>query len=134
MALSFAGEQRSYVDTVANILQGKGIRVFYDEFYQSQMWGKNLIEYFKEVYYSKSRYCIMFISTEYLRKMWPTYERKNATARDLESFGNYILPVIFEKGLDIPGLDSYRGYLPTWEYSAQDVANIFISKITEEID
>ena len=132
VALSYAGEQREFVNKIANILQGKGIKVFYDEFYQSQMWGKNLIEYFKEVYYSQSKYCIMFISKEYLIKMWPTHERKNATARDLEEFGEYILPVIFEKGLDILGLDRYRGYLPIWKYSAEDIAQIFIEKWESE--
>jgi len=88
VALSFAGEQREYVEKVATILKRKGIKVFYDRFYQSQLWGKNLVEYFKKVYYSKSRFCIMFISNDYLSKMWPAHERKSATARDLEEFGD----------------------------------------------
>jgi len=96
------------------------------------MWGKNLVEYFKEVYYSKSKYCIMFISREYLSKMWPAHERRSATARDLEEFGEYILPVVFERGLEVPGLDKYRGYLGVWKYPAADVARIFLEKLSKE--
>ncbi len=132
VALSFAGEQREYVEELANILKAKGIEVFYDKFNQSQLWGKNLVEYFKEVYYSRSKFCIMFISSAYLQKMWPAHERRNATARDLEEFGEYILPIIFEDNLNVPGLDKYRGYLDAREYSPPQVADIFIEKLEAE--
>lgn len=128
VALSFAGEQREYVENVATFLKQKGRKVFYDKFEQSQLWGRNLVDYFKEVYYSKSRFCIMFISNEYLRKMWPMHERRNATARDLEEFGEYILPVVFDK-VDVPGLDKYRGYLNAHKNSPQQIAKIFLKKI-----
>jgi len=132
VALSFAGEQREYVEELANILKDKGIEVFYDKFNQSQLWGKNLVEYFKEVYYSRSKFCIMFISSAYLLKMWPAHERRNATARDLEEFGEYILPVIFEDNLNVPGLDKYRGYLDARKYYPPQVADIFIEKLESE--
>ncbi len=32
VALSFAGEQREYVEEVARVLQNRGVSVFYDEF------------------------------------------------------------------------------------------------------
>jgi hypothetical protein len=132
VALSFAGEQREYVEKIANILKGKGLEVFYDKFKQSQLWGKNLVDYFKQVYYSRSKFCIMFISSDYLNKMWPAHERRNATARDLEEFGEYILPIIFEDNLAVPGLDKYRGYLDARKYTAQQVADIFIEKLSNE--
>lgn len=132
VALSFAGEERKYVEELANILKGKGIRVFYDKFEKSQLWGKNLVEYFKEVYYSKSKFCIMFISSAYLQKMWPAHERKNATARDLEAFGEYILPIIFEDNLNVPGLDKYRGHLDARQNSPSDVAITFTEKLEAE--
>ena len=131
VALSFAGEQRAYVEQVADILERKGLEVFYDRFKQSQLWGKNLVEYFKEVYYSKSKFCIMFVSSDYLRKMWPVHERRSATARDLEQFGEYILPVIFEK-VDVPGLDKYKGYLDARKLGPQDIAEAFLEKLEYE--
>jgi len=131
VALSFAGEQREYAERVAVLLERKGLRVFYDRFNQSQMWGENLVEYFQEVYYSKSKFCIMFISKEYLSKMWPSHERRSATARDLEQFGHYILPVIFED-VNVPGLDKYKGYLDARKLTPEDIANAFLEKLESE--
>lgn len=42
IALSFAGENREYVDKVAKLLKDKGISVFYDLFEKANMWGKDL--------------------------------------------------------------------------------------------
>lgn len=38
IALSFAGEDRSYVEVVANLLLKKKVRVFYDNFETSNLW------------------------------------------------------------------------------------------------
>ena len=125
--MSFAGEQREYVREVATTLESKGIKVFYDEFYESHMWGRNLVDYFKDVYYSRSNYCIMFISKDYISKMWPVHEKKCATARDIEKFGEYILPVIFEE-VQVPGLDPAKKYLSAKKYTPQQIADMFIEK------
>ena len=42
IALSFAGEDRSWAEKLATLLKARGVRVFYDEFFQSTLWGKNL--------------------------------------------------------------------------------------------
>ena len=41
VALSFAGEQRSYVEEVARSLLACGISVFYDGFESVWLWGRN---------------------------------------------------------------------------------------------
>ncbi|MEG2492469.1 MAG: hypothetical protein RSA67_08020, partial [Alistipes sp.] len=53
IALSFAGEDRSYVDQVANTLKLKGVSVFYDKFEEANLWGKNLYEYLSDIYRNK---------------------------------------------------------------------------------
>src|SRR5262249_26980075 len=45
VALSFAGEDRAYVEEVASVLKSKGVKVFYDAYETANMWGKNLIEH-----------------------------------------------------------------------------------------
>jgi hypothetical protein len=40
VALSFAGEQRSFVQSLAYMLKAHGVRVFYDNDEQSNLWGK----------------------------------------------------------------------------------------------
>ncbi len=54
VALSFAGEQRWYVEDVARALQSRGIAVFYDEFERIALWGKHLAEELQAVYERKS--------------------------------------------------------------------------------
>ncbi len=132
VALSFAGEQRDYVKQVATILEGKGLKVFYDEFYQSQLWGKDLGEYLQQVYYSKAGWCIMFISNEYLAKMWPSHERQSAVARQVKQRGEYILPVIFDDGLEVPGVNFTIGYQDARKLKPEQVAELFLKKLEKE--
>jgi hypothetical protein len=44
LSLSFAGENRAYVADIAERLRSRDIRVFYDQYEQTTLWGKNLIE------------------------------------------------------------------------------------------
>lgn len=37
IALSFAGEDREYVDQVANLLRDSGVKVFYDKFEEANL-------------------------------------------------------------------------------------------------
>ena len=41
VALSFAGEQRDYVEEVARHLQSRSIDVFYDGFEKVGLWGRS---------------------------------------------------------------------------------------------
>ena len=45
VVLSFAGEDRDYVESVANELHRRHISVFYDHNEQSILWGKDLQPY-----------------------------------------------------------------------------------------
>ena len=45
VVLSFAGEDRVYVQDIAKKLKAKGIKVFYDEFEEAKLWGKDLYQY-----------------------------------------------------------------------------------------
>ncbi len=129
-ALSFAGEQRDYVKKVYDILAGKGRKVFYDEIYQSQMWGKDLAVYLQEVYYSKARYCIMFVSKEYVTKMYPSHELASALARQIEDPG-YILPVMFDD-VQVPGLNFTIARENANKKSPEQIADLFLERLEEE--
>lgn len=130
VALSFAGEQREYVKKVADILENEGIVVFYDEFYKSHLWGKDLTVYLKEVYYSNSDWCIMFVSKEYVSKAWPSFERKNALAKSLE-IEEYILPVIFDE-TEVPGLPTTLGHIDARKNPPENVAQFFLEKFEQK--
>ena len=128
VALSFAGENREFVEDVATFLKDMGIRVFYDKFEADNLWGKNLYDHLQEVYKEKAKYSILFISEHYKKKNWTTHERQSAQARAFEETKEYILPVRFDN-TEIPGINSTVGYLDANEYNPIDIAKIFIKKI-----
>ena len=103
VALSFAGEQRTYVEKVAAALRRRGIRPFYDDYEKAALWGKDLYEHLDWVYQKAARYCVLFASEAYAKKVWTTHERRSAQARALQSAEEYVLPVRFDD-TEVPGL------------------------------
>ena len=69
IALSFAGEDRDFVDRVAQILKDNKVRVFYDKFEEVDLWGKDLGIHFDYVYRRQSKYFVPFISVHYEQKV-----------------------------------------------------------------
>ena len=128
VGLSFAGEQRDYVRRVAEDLQYRGLRVFYDENEEDQLWGKNLLDYLSELYLRRCRYCIIFASAEYAAKMWPNRERQSAQARDIAAAGGYIFPIRFDD-TEIPGLLPTICYQDARKKSPEQIAELFAQTI-----
>jgi hypothetical protein len=103
VALSFAGEQRTYVEKVAAALRRRGVRPFYDDYDKASLWGKDLYEHLDWVYQKGARYCVLCASEAYAAKVWTTHERRSAQARALQASEEYVLPVRFDD-TEIPGL------------------------------
>lgn len=129
VALSFAGEDRKYVEKVANKLLSEDISVFYDRYEIVELWGANLIERLQDVYRDKAQYCVIFISTYYEQKVWTTHELRSAQERAFQEFKPYILPARFDD-TELPGLPSTTSYINLNEYSPEEFANLIIQKVT----
>ena len=128
VALSFAGEQREFVREVAKILhENYQLKVFFDEFEESNLWGKNLYEYLYEIYSKKAKYVIIFVSREYKEKIWTNHERQASQERALKEKNEYILPVRFDDTA-IPGLAETIAYIDATKYSPYDIAILFAKK------
>ncbi len=128
VALSFAGEDRQYVERVASNLKERGINVFYDKFEEVEMWGKNLADHFSEVYASRSRFVVMFVSKHYAAKAWPNYERQQAQAKAIAQKNEFILPVRFDD-TGIPGLPATVAYLDARSCTPDDIAKRILKKL-----
>lgn len=128
IALSFAGEDRAYVDQVANLLRNSGIKVFYDLFEEEKLWGKNLYDYLTEIYMNKALYTIMFISDSYSKKLWTNHERQAMQARAFQENQEYILPVRFDE-TPIPGILPTTGYIDISSKSPEDFVKIIHKKL-----
>lgn len=128
IALSFAGEDRDYVDDVANILRSKGVSVFYDKFEEANLWGKNLYDYLSDIYANKAYYTIMFISESYCNKLWTNHERVAMQSRAFQESQEYILPAKFDD-TKIPGLPPTVGYISLEGKQPADFCEIILKKL-----
>jgi len=131
IALSFAGEDREYVEQVAILLKRFGVKVFYDKFEESNLWGKNLFDYLNEVYKEKAKFTVMFISKFYRDKVWTNHERKSIQERAFRESSEYILPVRFDD-TEIPGLYSTISYINLAEKIPQELVSLILEKIEWE--
>lgn len=132
IALSFAGEDRKYVEEVANELQRMGVGVFYDKFETATLWGKDLYSHLQKVYQQEAKYTVIFISEHYAEKLWTNHERKMAQARAFEESEEYILPARFDD-TEIEGITKTTGYIDLRQYSSKEFCNIICKKLGVEI-
>jgi len=130
VALSFAGEDRAYVEKVAKYLKGKGIKVFYDDYEKTKLWGKDLYVHLDEVYQKKARYCVMFLSCYYAEKLWTNHERKSAQARAFKEKGEYILPARFDN-TEIPGIPPTIGYIDLRSLEPEELGKLIFKKLKD---
>ncbi len=131
VALSFAGENRDYVEQVADALKANDVDVFYDRFEQVNLWGKDLAEHFGEVYGKDARFVVMFSSRHYAAKAWPNHEKSHALATHLKGVGGRILPVRFDD-TEIPGLPGTIGYLDLRVLTPSQLAELIRQKIDSD--
>ena len=115
VALSFAGEQRVFVEGVARHLKASNLKVFYDEFENNSLWGNSLLEVIKDVYAKKSLYVVLFISEEYCSKAWPKLEAIHSIMAALIESETTILPIRFDKS-DLPSLPDDTGYIEVQKF------------------
>jgi hypothetical protein len=128
VALSFAGEDRQYVEQVAADLKTRGIRVFYDRFEEANLWGKNLYTHLHDVYRSKAHFTVVFVSKNYATKPWTNHERESAQARAFTEHGEYILPARFDD-TEIPGVAPTVGYVNLASRSPHELADLICEKL-----
>ena len=128
VALSFAGEQREYVEAVARALQARGIVVFYDRFEVVTLWGKEGAEFFHQLFAADTAYVVMFISKDYVEKKWTRHERRSALSRAIAEEGEYVLPVRFDESL-VPGLPDTVQYVRAEDHSPAALAALISEKI-----
>jgi hypothetical protein len=133
IVLSFAGEDREYVERVAEYLKSKKIKLFYDAYEEVTLWGKDLVEHLDKVYRGSARYCVLFISKFYADKMWPIHERRSAFARALVEKTEYILPARFDD-TEIPGLRPTIRYIDLRHKTPDEFGLLIIQKLGEEIN
>ena len=131
VTLSFAGEDRLYVERVANVLKENQIKVFYDKFEEVDLWGKDLGVHFDYVYRKGAKYCVIFISENYKKKIWTNHEIRTAISRAIETNVEYILPARFDD-TEIDGIRPTLGFIDLRKIAADNFAHLIIKKLEKE--
>jgi hypothetical protein len=127
VAFSYAGEDREYVERVARAVEGR-IRIFYDRHEQIGLWGKNLYTHLSEIYGNGARFCVMFLSASYARKVWTNHERETAQARAFSDRETYLLPARFDD-TTIPGLLETTAYVDLRSMTPEAFAELLVEKV-----
>jgi len=127
-ALSFAGENRSIAEELADLLINEGVRVFYDYFERKNLWGKNLLQQLQKIYRDSAIFGIPFISEHYFKKAWTKYEFEQMKARSFRSDREYILPVRIDD-TEISGITDITAYLDLRRMSIEEIKNACLEKL-----
>lgn len=132
VCLSFAGENRKYVRLVADALKKMGIRVFFDEYEEVGLWGKDLYVHLDKMYKNAAHYCVLFVSKYYAEKLWTNHERRSAQERAFKENTEYILPARFDDTV-IPGLRDTVGYINLRGRAPIKLATLIKTKIGNHV-
>jgi len=135
VALSYATEDSEEAELLASALTEASLRVFFDRFEASDLWGKDLYQYLHEIYSRQARFCIVLISANYVaqHKRWTRHELRAAQERQLESLKEYILPLRLDDS-ELPGLPATMGYLDLRKSSVAEVVDALREKLQRVYD
>jgi hypothetical protein len=106
----------------------RGVRVFYDQFEQTSLWGQDLVEALDRVYRLDSTFVVMFISLAYRDKEWTRHERRSALSAALASPDEYVLPARFDSA-ELPGLRPSIGYVSLQDVAPTALGEVIVAKL-----
>jgi TIR domain len=130
VALSFPGESRSYSRAVAerlSLLLGRR-RVFFDEYYKSQLARPNLDTLLQDIYRNRSRLIVAFLSAAYQTKDWCGIEFK--AIRDIlkQRDDSKVMYVRHDAG-HVDGVFSTDGYIDANIHKPIEVADLIVERV-----
>jgi TIR domain len=129
VAVSFAGEDRELAEDVVGRLRAAGLTVFCDTDWTPAMWGGEPLEDLDQVYCSRARSVIIFVSYPYSKKMWAQCQRRSALARALEQAPSRVLLARLDS-TRLKGLRPAAGYLDARRIGLGGVAQAAIANLT----
>ncbi|WP_197440158.1 tetratricopeptide repeat protein [Polystyrenella longa] len=127
VALSFAGQDRPYVEAVARAMQSLGLQVFYDQDHHAHLWGKNRTEY-EKIYGPDSAYVVPMISKHYTEREWTQWEFETAKREAKKREDDFILPIRIDDTRQI-GLTDDHNYLGADDFTPKEIAQALKTKL-----
>ena len=131
VALSYPGEVRDRVSSIASILEGTLGRdaIFYDRWYAGELARPNLDLYLQNIYKQDSELLVIVLCAEYEAKDWCGLEWRVVRELMKHREADRIMLLRLDDA-PISGLLSIDGYLDIAGLSDEHVANLIVSRIT----
>jgi len=126
--LSFAGAERDYARAIYDISTANGLRIFLDEEFQHEIWGKNLVEYLDHAYRERGACVLVLISAAYRERAFTRVERRAAFDRMIRETSEYLLPVRVDDSW-IDGLPSATAYLDLRVHGVLGICELLVRKV-----
>lgn len=128
LAISFAGEQRRLARAFAERLDASGYAIFFDEFYEAELWAADLTVALADIYALHARWCLVLVSADYLKKPWTNIERQNALYRFMQEKHGYLLCLYLDDS-KLPGLPPTIGYIDFRGKTEEHVFQLLLQKL-----
>lgn len=129
VALSFPGEHRAFVESIANKLAQKLGRekVLYDKYHEAEFARLDLDVYLQSLYHEESDLLVVFLCADYERKDWCRLEWR--AIRDLiKQRRPDVMLVRFDQTL-IPGILSIDGYINASGRSPDEISALIFERL-----
>lgn len=136
LAISFAGENRNLAKFIADKFEEIEVKVFYDEYYESNFLGKTWSKEFERIFLNDSKYVICLLDNFHKSKIWPTFERECFSKR----IGNEeVIPIYLDDSIFVGIPSDIVGIKFDWSTKKQgnwhaDAEENIIYKIWEKLD
>ena len=130
VALSFPGEIREYVKSIAKELErilGPN-SYFYDDNYTAQLARPSLDALLQDIYSNRSRMIVVFLSKAYQEKEWCGIEFRAIKEIIMERKYERVMFVKLDEG-DIQGISKIDGYIDGRKYSPREIAEFIQERV-----
>lgn len=114
IAVSYASEQRPYVERFVKRLQSHELHVYYDRDAQVKMVGKILDQELHKTYIQESKHCVLFLSNAYIEKPVTRYESQIILSETL--FEDDFMYIFKFDNVTLPGLNRNFVYSSVQDY------------------
>ncbi len=129
VVMSYASEDITFPESLASILRSRGIRVYFDKYFETELWGKDLDQQFNVIFQEYALFCLIFISKSYFKKNWSILEFKAARARAIkEPNKEYILPIKLDD-TDISNILPNVKWIDVRKTSVEEITGMIINKL-----
>ena len=133
VALSFAGEDRSFAQALNDQLEDRGLTVFYDLTEQARILGEDLEKFFRPIYGADADFVVAILGRQYGTKRWTRFESESFSDRFDQG---HVIPVWSTDVPEVAWDTTHKRGGATFDPNggmvdqASDIADIIAEKVT----